>query len=158
MDVHILLIVLHAVTATVAFVAGLAVIRPPADPASPLVRLWAWSLVAMLVFVAGAIAVSWGDLSGITRIVYLGLLGLGAAMVGRAWLAGRAPERSAAWIHHVGFTLIALFDGFVIVAAIDLGAPPWLAVAVGVAGVLIGRWWVDRVRPRDTTTASPRAE
>jgi hypothetical protein len=36
-----------------------------------------------------------------------------------------------------GFTLIALFDGFVLIGAFDLEAPLWLVVAVGVLGVLI---------------------
>jgi hypothetical protein len=42
-------------------------------------------------------------------------------------------------IELVGFTLIALFDGFVIVTAIDAGAPGWLVGVVAVAGVLFGR-------------------
>ncbi|HEV2528795.1 MAG TPA: hypothetical protein VGT61_10140 [Thermomicrobiales bacterium] len=149
MDPFLALIVLHAVAATVAFGAGLAVIRPPRDLDSGFVRLWAWSLVAMLVFVAGAIAAHWGDLATVTRAVYLGLLGLGGVMVARAWLARRAPDQHHAWIHHVGFTLIALFDGFVIVAAIDLGAPAWVAVIAGVMGVLVGRWFVDRIGRRN---------
>jgi len=45
----------------------------------------------------------------------------------------------------VGFTVIALFDGFVIVSSLDLGAPIWLVVVIGVFGVLGGRAAISRV-------------
>jgi hypothetical protein len=45
---------------------------------------------------------------------------------------------------HIGFTLIALWDGFVIVLAIDLGAAGWLVGVLAVLGVVVGhralRW------------------
>jgi hypothetical protein len=40
-------------------------------------------------------------------------------------------------MEHVGLTLIALWEGFVIVLAIDLGAPGWLVV-LAVLGVVLG--------------------
>jgi hypothetical protein len=55
----------------------------------------------------------------------------------------------------VGFTLIALFDGFVIVRAIDLGVPIWLMLAIGALGVLAGRLDVLRLKAR---AARPVAE
>ena len=39
-----------------------------------------------------------------------------------------------------GFTLIALFEGFIIVTVIDLGGPGWLVGLVAILGVLVGRW------------------
>ena len=56
------------------------------------------------------------------------------------------------YVHDVGFTLITLFEGFVIVGAIDLGAPVWVVVALAVLGVAAGRMVVDRV----DRLASPR--
>jgi hypothetical protein len=51
---------------------------------------------------------------------------------------------------HVGFTLISLWDGFVIVLAIDLGAPGWLVAVLAVLGVVVGirslRWAEGRAR------------
>jgi hypothetical protein len=42
------------------------------------------------------------------------------------------------YMEHVGFTLIALWDGFVIVLAIDLGAPGWPVIVLAVLGVVVG--------------------
>jgi hypothetical protein len=47
---------------------------------------------------------------------------------------------------HVGFNMISLFAGFVIVAAIDLGAPGWLVVAIALLGIAGGIWGVDVVK------------
>ena len=41
-------------------------------------------------------------------------------------------------MEHIGFTLIALWDGFVVVLAIDLGAPGWLVIVLAVLGVVVG--------------------
>ena len=43
-------------------------------------------------------------------------------MVVRAELAARRPPATAAYVHHVGFTLISLADGFAVVTAVRLGA------------------------------------
>lgn len=51
------------------------------------------------------------------------------------------PTRS---IDDVGFLLISLFDGFVIVTALDLGAPPWLVAAAAAGAVLVGHRLVAR--------------
>jgi len=42
------------------------------------------------------------------------------------------------YIDHIGFTLISLFEGFIIVSGIDLGAPGWLTAIVAVLGVVVG--------------------
>ena len=41
-------------------------------------------------------------------------------------------------IDDIGFLLISLFDGFVVVTALDLGVPPWLVAAAAVGAVLLG--------------------
>lgn len=105
-----------------------------------------WLLVALVVSMAGAMASNWGELPVATRLTFSGLFGLGAYMLHRARRAGAAarrpdPTRS---IDDVGFLLISLFDGFVIVTALDLGAPPWLVAAAAVAAVLLGHRLVAR--------------
>jgi hypothetical protein len=55
----------------------------------------------------------------------------------------------------MGFTLIALFDGFVIISALDLGAPSWLVVAPGVLGIVVGRLGVRRVQRRVASFSAP---
>lgn len=52
-------------------------------------------------------------------------------MAWRAWRAGtrlrtRHPGWQRRYLDDIGFTLIALFDGFVVVGAIDLSLPAWL--------------------------------
>lgn len=42
------------------------------------------------------------------------------------------------YVNHIGFTLISLFEGFIIVSGIDLGAPGWLTAVVAVLGVVVG--------------------
>jgi hypothetical protein len=56
-------------------------------------------------------------------------------------------QRLATSVHRcVGFTLISLFDGFVIVGALDLGAPGCLVVLVGAAGVAAGILAMRRIK------------
>lgn len=133
---HTAFIVLHAAAGLIAFVFGVLALRRPAwfDP-------YLGGLVAMAVFLAAAVARSWLDLDVGTRAVFGGLGVLAAVMLARA-LAARAlvcagPPHPA-YVGHVGFTLISLFDGFVVVAVLDLGGPGWLAAIAAVAGVLIG--------------------
>lgn len=52
------------------------------------------------------------------------------------------------YIDHVGFNLISLFDGFVIVAAIDLGVPGRLVVAIALLGIAGGIWGVNIVKSK----------
>ena len=47
---------------------------------------------------------------------------------------------------HTGFTLIALFEGFIIAGGMDLGAPGWLTAAVAVLGVIAGNRVVRRIQ------------
>ena len=65
------------------------------------------------------------------------------AAVARPWrrLATPLPD-------DVGFTLITLFDGFVIITALDLGAPAWLVIATAVAGIAAGNLATRRVQVR----------
>ena len=57
-------------------------------------------------------------------------------------------DHSLIYVDHVGFTLISLFDGFVIVSAIDLKAPGWLVGALAVLGVVVGIRTVNAVKSK----------
>ncbi|HEV8254267.1 MAG TPA: hypothetical protein VGQ78_05895 [Vicinamibacteria bacterium] len=50
--------------------------------------------------------------------------------------------------------LIGLFDGFVIITAIDLGAPGWLVGVPAILGVVGGNLAVDAVKGRPRTASS----
>ena len=135
---HTGLIVVHSIAGVASFAAGVLGLRLQA-PGSWRFRVYLGSLTAMLAFVAGAIAVSWGGLGAAERLVFTGLSGLGLCMV---WRAGRARSRLARrepgwrqrYLDDIGFTLISLFAGFVIVSAIDLNAPGWLVAVIATAG------------------------
>jgi hypothetical protein len=149
---HTVLIVLHATAALVCFAAGALSLGLGAST-SWRFRLYFWSLAAMLLFMAAAIAAHWTDLDPTARLIFLGLGILGLYMLWRAAHAGiRLRHQDQGWqpryIDDIGFTLIALFDGFVIVSAIDLGAPTWLVVLIAVAGVVGGQLTMGRVKAR----------
>jgi hypothetical protein len=88
---HSVLIILHAAAALVCFAAGVLSLGLRTATSGRL-RLYFWSLVAMLVFMAAAIAVHWADLDLTTRLIFLGLGALGIYM---AWRGGRARTRLA---------------------------------------------------------------
>jgi hypothetical protein len=153
--VHTAMIVLHAAAGVAAFVAGCLVLRPPdAGPrAQRLFQAYLVSLGSMVVFLLGAMAAHWRELGTTEQVVYGGLLLLGLFMVWRALAAGSLLRRRGdgwrlPYMEHVGFTLIALWDGFVIVLAIDLGAPGWLVAALAVLGVVAGNRALHRAEAR----------
>ena len=141
------MIVLHSLAGVGAFLVGLAALQPARLRRHPwLAPVLLWLLVALVVSMAGAMASHWNELPVATRLAFSGLFGLGVYMLHRARLGGAAasgpdPTRS---IDDVGFLLISLFDGFVIVTALDLGAPPWLVAAAAAGAVLVGHRLVAR--------------
>jgi hypothetical protein len=74
-------------------------------------------------------------------------------MVVRAELAvRRSPARTggptAAYLEHLGFTLIALADGFAVVAAIRGGAPGWAVGALAPGVVAVGHLTLQAAKRR----------
>jgi hypothetical protein len=63
-------------------------------------------------------------------------------------IAATSPQRSARELDHLGFTLVALFDAFVVIGALDLGAPGWLLGVVAIAVAAIGHAWITRLKSR----------
>ena len=152
---HNLLIAAHAACALGAFALGLVAVWQPGTRGTGVVRAYLGALWLMVVFLILVVLVDWPGLDAITRLVYSGLLVLAVYTGWRGWRAAQDLEHHRgqwrdAYIENVGFTLIALFDGFVIVSAIDLEAPMWLVVALGVLGVLAGRLGVQRMKERAT--------
>lgn len=135
---HTTFIVLHATAATVALLAGVVSLR-----AGRLFRVYRVSLVVMAGALLPAVVVGWPDLELATRVAYSGLVGLAGVMLVRAEHARRrVPTRAdgptAAFVDAVGFTLVALADGFAIVAAIRAGVPGLGVAALGVGIVAAG--------------------
>jgi hypothetical protein len=85
--------------------------------------------------------------------VFTGLIALAGVMVLRAELAGRrhpahAGGPTAAYLEHIGFTLIALADGFAVVAAIRGGVPGWAVGAMAVGVVVVGHVTLQAAKRR----------
>jgi len=82
-----------------------------------------------------AIGAKWAVIHGPTRVLFGALAMLGAYLVCTPtrpahpgeWLA----EPSARYVAHIGFTLIALADAFVVILVLHLGAPVWNGRHVG---------------------------
>jgi cell division protein FtsW (lipid II flippase) len=153
----LLMIVLHAVAALGAFAVGVAAIDPRRAGSHP------WTLPAlvgllgaMTLFMIGAMAAHWSDLPGASQVAFSALVGLALYMVYRAMhasnLADHEPHgHEPRHVDDLGFILIALFDGFVIVAAIDLGAPVWIVIPLAVLAVLAGHRAIQRFKSRLAT-------
>ncbi len=147
---HNLLIAAHAACGLAAFALGVIVRRPRASGASPLFQSYLGALWLMVVLLIAVVAVDWGTIVLAVRVLYGALTALALYTGWRGWHALRALHSPAVapgdYVEDVGFTLITLFDGFVIISALDLGSPVWLVVIVGVLGVLVGRLGVQRVK------------
>jgi len=158
---HPLLIAGHAACAIAAFILGLLVIWDvPPKMTGPL-RAYVAALPLMLLFLLLAVAADWPGLDTSTRFIFSGLLVLGFYTLFRGEQAAREVQRSTVVdrlhidvdVDDVGFTLIALFDGFVSVSAFDLGAPIWLVLGVGALGIVSGIAGVHRLKARSMNRA-----
>ena len=157
MDVHSLhniLIILHAAAATISFFAGWLLIFSRAYTSNQrLFSLYWWSLVGMVAFLAGAILVYWTEYSSAERIIFPGLLGLGIYMLYRArsanhLLGTQQNNWKSSYIEHIGFTLISLFEGFIIVSGLNSGISGWMVAVAAILGVVIGRWVIHLAQQR----------
>ncbi len=107
----------------------------------------------MLIPLLLVITADWPQLDAARRVIFTALGALGLYMAWRAVQERRALQAQLEgwrlkYIDHVGFNLIPIFDGFVIVAAIDLGAPGWLIGIVALIGIAGGIWGVNIVKSK----------
>ena len=153
-SIHSFLIILHAASATVSFVAGFFLILSlKTGSEQRLFGLYWATLLGMVVLLAGAILVYWAEYSITERIIFPGLFVLGVYMLYRARSAkhslnSQQADSKRAYIEHIGFTLISLFEGFVIVSGLTSGFPGWLVGLLAILGVLIGRWLIRIAQER----------
>jgi hypothetical protein len=157
--VHWILIVGHAACGAVAFVLGCLILKPPRATA-PLVRGYGAALAGLLVLMFAVVAWDWPQLTASQRLTFSALCGLGVYTGWRGWRAlGELGRREPGWqpryIDHLGFTLISLFDGFAIVAAVDLGAPLPVVILAGALGVVAGILAMNRAKARLTAAPAP---
>ena len=147
-------ITVHAAAAVVAFVAGALSLSSGRFLAVHLV-----GIAGMAAALVPAVLVDWATTDVVPRVVFGALLGLAAVMVVRAELAWRcAPALTGgpttAYVHHVGFALISLADGFAVVSAVRLGVPGWLVGVLAVGVVLAGQAAIAAVERRSVVPAA----
>ena len=155
-SLHNILIILHAISATICFFAGCFLILSLKQAANPQwFNIYWGTLIGMVTLLAGAILVYWTYYSSVERIIFPGLFVLGIYMLYRAWNANLLRKAqpngwTQAYIEHIGFTLISLFEGFIIVSGLNSGVPGWLVALLAILGVLIGRWMIGFAQRRVT--------
>lgn len=154
---HTVLIGLHAAAGTVALLAGCVAIAR-----GTLFGAYLWSLLGMEIFLVAAVAAEWSTLDPGTQVLFVAFAGLGLFMLWRADQARRmrpsgSARPSSRYVEHVGFTLVALFDAFVVIAVLNAGAPVWAVVASGVVIAVIGHYVLRAAKRRIVGTAAARA-
>jgi hypothetical protein len=150
---HTVLIGIHAALGGLALVAGIVAIRR-----GRLFGVFLCSLIGTIVFLAAALVVEWSGLDTTEQVIFAALAALGVYMVIRAVQAARLRPNlgrpSPAYVNHVGFNVIALFDAFVVILVLDLGAPVWLmvtaALVVAIGGHFVRRAIRDQLTPPTT--------
>ncbi len=155
---HDSLIAVHTIGASICFISGLTVLTPPVGEHASrrwLFKVFLTAFPFLLIPLYLAIAVGWPQF-GISEMAIFPVLGLlDLFMTWRAFKAYKVfQSQPQGWqlkyIDHVGFNIISLFAGFVIVLAIDLGAPIWLVVIIAVASIVGGIYSVNTIRAKET--------
>jgi hypothetical protein len=84
----------------------------------------------------------------------------GADLFVAGWLSNpvgerRASEGSRSYIRHIGFNLVALFDGFVVVSAFNGGVPGWVAAVIGAGVAVAGHLAIGELERRHAASSAP---
>jgi hypothetical protein len=156
MTIHDILIAVHAFGGILAFITGAMVLPPPVR--QHVNRRWMFNLfmaalAILLVPLYLVNSVDWPQLVFVQQAAFSGLGILGLYMAWRAIqayhvLKTQINEWQPEYMDHMGFNMIALFEGFIIVAAIDIGAPDWLVGVIAVIGLIGGILSVNKVKLR----------
>ncbi|MQA12442.1 MAG: hypothetical protein GEU98_28735 [Pseudonocardiaceae bacterium] len=154
---HPILITLHTLAGVVSFFAGCLAVRRRSYFAA-----YFYSLVLLVVFLLGAIAVTWTELDVATRILFAALSALGGYMIVRGAQARRILLRTdgplpVGYVDHLGFTLVALFDGFIVITVLRLTGSGWLAAGSGVAIAVAGHFAIVRLKRSHTAWLTTRS-
>jgi hypothetical protein len=148
---HTVLISLHAISGTVALLAGCLAHRGRA-----LFETYLWSLVATIAFLGAAVAEEWTRLDALSRTLFGAFAVLGLLMLWLAFGARRLPAPSPRYVDRVGFTVVALFDAFAVIAVLNAGAPVALVVAAGLVVAIAGHFVLRVVKAAVVDTSGER--
>ncbi|MBB3053050.1 hypothetical protein FHS23_004093 [Prauserella isguenensis] len=149
---HTVVILIHATAAVAALGLGIAALRFP-----PLLRAHTASIVIMAAALPIAIALRWAERAPAATVIFAALAVLGVVMIVRAVLAERSARlgRSRAVLSHIGFNLIALVTGFLILPAMRSGLGPVAVVATAVLVPIAGSTALHLFRRRLPTDTAP---
>ncbi|PTL71237.1 hypothetical protein C1I63_18530 [Rathayibacter caricis DSM 15933] len=151
---YALSIAVHATAGVVGFALGLVMaLQPRLATKRAVLLLYVAAMIVLVIGLAVAVVAEWSQMEDARRAVDVGLILLGLYTLLRAIQAAAAvraahPGWQVAFVDHVGFTLISLFDGFVIVAAINLGVPMPVVILLAILGVGGGIATMNRLRTR----------
>jgi hypothetical protein len=153
--VNTVFVSLHAVAATVAFAAGLTAL-----PAGRLVRVHLGAVGVMAAALVPAVLVDWAATPAGARIAFAALSALAVVVVVRSALAVRGRPQvtggaSAAYLGHLGFALIALADGFAVVATLRAGLPVPVVAGLALGVVAVGHVGIGLLRRRLVPALAP---
>jgi NhaP-type Na+/H+ or K+/H+ antiporter len=153
--VRTVLVVIHASAGVGGLLTGLAALSPPShlDNRGWVRRLYQLCIAILLVSMVVLVAIDWNGLDVGGRVAFSGLTALGAVMAYRIARASReAARQEPRWqdryIRHVYFTYISLWEGFVILPALNLPLPQLSVPLVAIAVLLIGHVLIARYRSR----------
>jgi hypothetical protein len=152
------LVVIHASAGVGGLLTGLAALSPPrpTDNRGWLRRIYLVCVAILLGSLVLLVAVDWNGLDVGSRVAFSALTGLGAVMAFRIARAYReaslqAPNWRERYIGHVYFTYISLWEGFVILPALNLPLPQLSVPVVALAVLLIGHTLIGRYKTRVLT-------
>jgi hypothetical protein len=151
--IRTVLVTLHAAAGIGGLVTGLAALSPPKgrDVRNWLRRLYVIFIVILLASMVVLVTIDWNGLDTTARISFAALIGLGAVMAYRLVRArSEALVQRGAWerryVDHVYFTYISLWEGFVILPALNLPMPQLSVPLVAIAVLLIGHALISRYK------------
>jgi hypothetical protein len=149
------LVVIHAASGAGGLVTGLASLSPPrpGDDRGWWRRLYALCIGTLVASMVALVAIDWAGLDAVARVAFGGLIVLGAVMTYRIVRArAEASARGVGWegryFDHVAFTYISLWEGFVLLPALNLPLPQVSVPAVAVGVFVVAHWLLTRYRNR----------
>lgn len=153
---HDVLITIHALGGLISFITGIIVLNPPVQRYANRYQVFNVFLIS-LAFMLGAlyivVIIDWPQLDFVRQAAFTALGFLGLYMAYRAFRAYQAlKEQFKGWqnryMGHVGFNIISLFEGFIIVFTIDIGLPDWSVGVIAILSLVISIWSVNRVKSK----------
>lgn len=161
-QLHLLLVTLHALAASVSLVAGVLAVLTGRG-----FRLHVTGLGVMALALAPSLVLGWPTFSPAARVTFLGLAGLAVVMTGQAVRAARVRRIEAArgvgpvgpgFVGVLGFNLIALTVAGTVVPVLRLNAGVLGVALAVVVTVVLGHLLVARQVRRASASAGGQEE